>query len=293
ELKGLRTERRDAVQELLALRKGLSARRNRLRGLLALVCAADHGAEALTMIDRLHRLGRTKAADQYLIAQDEADALISRLEATVTAQAAVFSRVTEESPAPDKTGAQLDPTEDPDKFRNNLTDVYATRDVGSSEPDVLPEDDEGETVWCSADYEPQSAEVIEISASRAMRGRSVPVQRVTCPHPRAIIAALPALLRRQDLTFVRHAAFPDDARLAAAYGQASAFRLGLTQPRIIALSLRFGPLPFAVAALLAESTPGVDKRRAYLEGLIQRLGDDKIRVDLWASWQRLVRELGA
>lgn len=295
DLKGLRTQRRDAVQELLALRKGLSARRNRLRGLLALICAEDPD-EILAMIARLHRLGRTKNADDYLVAQIEADAMIARLEDQVTAQAAAFTRVTTESTAPDRTGAQLNPTDPPSlNSEENLTDEYASRSVaetGAPPAGAEPEADE-EVVWCSADYDGEPADVIEIDIARAGRERGPSAPRVTCPHPRAILAALPALLRRQGLAFVRHPAFPEDDRLAAAYGQSAAHRLGITQGRIAALSLRFGPLPFAVASLLAESTPGVEKRRAYLEGLIQRLDDDRIRVDLWASWQRLVREVGA
>lgn len=292
DLSRLRQERRDEVKELLSLRKGLSARKNRLRGLLALVCPSDP-AEVVAMIELLHRQTRTKTPERYLEVQDLADELIDRLEGMVSAQADSLSRVTEASPAPVKTGAQLNPTApEADSFYEER-DLYAARPAAPIVPDQVADDDEEEVEWVSADYEPaEPSKVIELQPERARRERRPSGPRISCPHPKAILAALPALLRRQGLLFVRHPAFPDDAQLATAYGQAAAHRLGLTQGRIIALSLRFGPVPFAVAALLSESTQGVDKRRAYLEGLIARMDDERIRVDLWASWQRLARELG-
>ena len=48
-------------------------------------------------------------------------------------------------------------------------------------------------------------------------------------------------------------------------------------------------VPFAVAALLAEFTADVRNRRAYLLGLVARLNDPLVTVNLWASWKRLVR----
>jgi hypothetical protein len=60
--------------------------------------------------------------------------------------------------------------------------------------------------------------------------------------------------------------------------------------QIESFTLLHGPMPFAVASLLAEFTNGVDNRRGYLHSLLQRLADPSIKVDLWASWQRLARQ---
>jgi hypothetical protein len=40
---------------------------------------------------------------------------------------------------------------------------------------------------------------------------------------------------------------------------------------------------------LAEFTADVRNRRAYLLGLVARLNDPLVTVNLWASWKRLVR----
>jgi hypothetical protein len=129
------------------------------------------------------------------------------------------------------------------------------------------DDEDEEVVWQSAtlDDDAEVGPVIEI-APRA-RFRHVPrgrLARVNTPAVGDVIQTLPALLARKDFPFTRHPSFPTDRSLVVAYGQSAARRVGLTADE-------------------------VRKRRAYLLGVVGRINDPVIPVDLWASWQRLNR----
>ena len=290
ELQALAKERFDAIKILLGLRRDLSRRRNRLRSLLAIYCDTPPADTDLVMAE-IERVRRSKSAARYTSAIAAADDIIRQLEQGLTCQAAVVSRVTETSCAPDDIGAQLNPTKIPSKNLKEGCEMYAARCAADVSPPSDPVDDVEDVVWCSSDYQEPTVPVIEVEASVARRKPSAGVVRVSCPSAEDVLRALPALLSQIDLVFTEHPAiYPTPRALATAYGQASAFRLGMEIKQIESLTLLHGPMPFAVASLLAEFTNGVDNRRGYLHSLLQRLADPSIKVDLWASWQRLARQ---
>ena len=229
----------------------------------------------------------------------QADAAVGRLEALLDHQVWSSSGVTEESGAPDRNGAQLLPTQ-PGKIlisesslgRGALREEYAaSTEPTPAETDALDED--GEVLWqSSATYDDDPAEddqdsvtVIEITPVSTTRRRP----RVNAPAIGDIIIALPDILAQKDFPFTRHPMFPTDEALVVAYGQSAASRVGLTKEEIRRHSAGDAGVAFAVAALLAEFTADVRNRRAYLLGLVARLNDPLVTVNLWASWKRLVR----
>lgn len=290
ELQTLAQDRFDAIKHLLALRRDLSRRRNRLRGLLALYSDTPP-ADVELVQETIERVRRSKSSERYAAAIASADDLILRLEQGLAGQSAALSRVTETSSARDELGAQLNPTNPPSMNNEEDRALYASRSQPPA-PDLDTSDDDAEeVVWCSSDYEEPTGQVIEVESPQARRKPLLSAVRVTCPTAEDVLQALPQLLQRIDLVFTEHPLLYPTARdLAAAYGQASAFRLGVRPAQIQALTLKHGPQHFAVAALLAEFTDGVENRRGYLQGLLQRLSDPRLKVDLWASWQRLSRQ---
>lgn len=291
ELETLRAAARDQVRALLALRKTLSCRRNRIRSLAALVVSDDCIGFIETALQAISRGIRVKDPDLAQLALAEADKAIARLESLVDTMVCFAADPTEESGAPDRTGAQFDPTHPSQisKQREETDDEggYASRDLPSP-----PEEEEEEVLWQADDLGEPDGPVIEVTPQARRMATSSP-SRVTCPTSQAVLKALPALLAARGLAFSSHPAFPTSDALAVAYGQSAASRLGLRHQAIRQASYRVTPLPFAVAALLSEFTPGIRDRKSYLLGLLDRMTDERIKVDLWASWQRLVRENAA
>lgn len=290
DLSALRDEARDQVRELLAVRKTLSCRRNRIRALAALVVTD----ESLDFIDTALRAVtsgiRVKDIDLARLALAQADDAVARLEILVDTGGFFTTLLTEESGAPDETGAQLHPTHSAE-----VSKITEVENEGGYASPALPspiEDDEEEVLWQSDDLCEPEGPVIEVTLQARRMATSSPF-RVTCPTSQAVLKALPALLAARGIAFSTHPAFPTADSLAVAYGQSAANRIGLRHQAIRQASYRVSPLPFAVAALLSEFTPGVRDRKSYLLGLLDRMTDERIKVDLWASWQRLVRENSA
>lgn len=289
ELQALAQDRFDAIKTLLALRRDLSRRRLRLRGLLALF-SEEPPAGLDYVLETIERVRRSKSAERYSAAIAAADELIHKLEQGLAGQSAAFSRVTQSSTAPDESGAQLNPTSSPSPNREKDVGLYASRGTPLTPDDDAADEEDDEVVWCSTDYEEPTGPVIELQSLAASRAPSRSAVRVTCPSAEDVLKPLPALLKRIDLVFTEHPLlYPTPKALAAAYGQASAFRLGLSPSEIKSFTLLHGPHQFAVAALLAEFSEGVLNRRGYLQALLQRLADPRLKVDLWASWKRLSR----
>ena len=290
ELQALAQDRFDAIKTLLALRRDLSRRRLRLRGLLALF--SEEPPPGLDyVLETIERVRRSKSAERYSAAIAAADDLILRLEQGLAGQSAALSRVTQSSTAPDESGAQLNPTSSLSPNREKDEGLYASRGTCPTLDDGAADEETDEVVWCSPDYEESTGPVIELQPSAAPRTPSLCAVRVTCPSAEDVLKALPSLLKRIDLVFTEHPLlYPTPKALAAAYGQASAFRLGLSPSQIKSFTQLHGPHQFAVAALLSEFTEGVLNRRGYLQALLQRLADPRLKVDLWASWMRLSRQ---
>jgi len=290
ELQALAQDRFDGIKHLLALRRDLSRRRLRLRGLMALFSEElPSGLDQL--LESIERVRRSKSVDRYVEAIAAADDLIHALEQGLAGQSAALCRVTQTSTAPDEIGAQLNPTNPPSPNRESDEELYASRSTSLAPDFNRVEEEDDEVVWCSPDYEEPTGPVMEVQAPGALRSPSPSAVRVTCPTAEDVLKSLPQLLRRIDLVFTEHPRlYPTPKALAAAYGQASAFRLGMSPREIQDHSLRHGPHHFAVAALLAEFSEGVLNRRGYLQALLQRLADPRLKVDLWASWKRLSRQ---
>jgi len=288
DLTKLRAEARDQVRDLLAVRKTLSCRRNRIRVLAALV-VTDESLDFIDIALKAVAGGiRVKDIDLARLTLAQADEAVARLESLVDTGGYFTTPLTEESGAPDETGAQFYPTHpiQISKQRDEIEDEggYASRAL----PSPIEDEDE-EVLWQADDLDEPEGPVIEV-APKARRMATSSPSRVTCPTSQAVLKALPALLAARGLAFSSHPAFPTAESLAVAYGQSAANRIGMRHQAIRQASYRVSPLPFAVAALLSEFTPGVRDRKSYLLGLLDRMTDDRIKVDLWASWQRLVRE---
>jgi len=299
ELEALRDQDRVDRHELRTLRRTLSCRSTRIRSLLAVLLASEEHDFAQTALRAIEAVRRGKDLDMVRMAVAQADAAVGRLEALLDHQVWGSSGVTEESGAPDRNGAQLLPTQlekiqirESSLGRGALREEYAaSTEPKPAETDAL--DDDGEVLWqSSATYDDDPAEdgqdgvtVMEITPTPAARRRP----RVNAPAVGDIIIALPDILAQKDFPFTRHPMFPTDAALVVAYGQSAASRVGLTKEEICRHSAGDAGVPFAVAALLAEFTADVRNRRAYLLGLVARLNDPLVTVNLWASWKRLVR----
>lgn len=299
ELERLRDQAKAARVEFGAVQRTLSRRRTRLRSLEALTCAEGPLPYVETALRAVDAVRRGKDLDNAKMALAVINDAITQLEGLLDADAVGFFGVTQVSSAPVKTGAQLPPTT---PIKNSIRipsgrEAQRERESGFStvEPgtqDEAQDDADEEIVWQSTTQadDDEVGPVIEIAP--LARPRYVPrgrLARVNTPNVGDVIVALPALLARKDFPFTRHPSFPTDRGLVVAYGQSAARRVGLTADEVRKHSTGEHDLAFAVAALLAEFTEGVRNRRAYLLGVVGRINDPVIAVDLWASWQRLNR----
>lgn len=299
ELERLRDQAKASRVEFGAVQRTLSRRRTRLRSLEALTCAEGPMPFVETALRAVEAVRRGKDLDNAKMALAVINDAITQLEGLLDADAVGLFGVTQTSCAPVKTGAQLPPTT---PIKNSIKipsgrEALRERESGFSvvapvAQDEDQDDEDEEVVWQSAtlDVDAEVGPVIEI-APRA-RFRHVPrgrLARVNTPAVGDVIQALPALLARKDFPFTRHPSFPTDRSLVVAYGQSAARRVGLTADEVRKHSAGDNDVAFAVAALLAEFTEGVRNRRAYLLGVVGRINDPVIPVDLWASWQRLNR----
>lgn len=301
ELERMRDQAKTDRQEFASVQRTLSRRRVRLRSLQALIAADQPLSFVETALRAIDAVRRGKDLDNARMALAVANEAVAQLEGYLDQSAAGFFGVTQESPAPDRNGAQLPPTA-PDKINLEIpSGREAFREEGAASAPAFdrPAIDAGaggeDVVWQSAamDEDDEVGPWIDITPKpRADRGLYGRRPRVNTPSAGEIVTALPALLARKDFPFTRHPSFPTDRSLAVAYGQSAASRVGLTREEIARHSCGEHDLAFAVAALLAEFTEGVRNRRAYLLGLVGRLNDPVISVDLWASWQRIKRGTG-
>jgi len=279
-------------RELKSLRRLLSARATRIRTSLPLLPDAlvpDDARSALKAIESVRR-GRDVEFARLALAQ--ANQAITALDALITQRLKDFSSAPEVSGARDNTGAKLLPTPLPSI---NLESDRIGREALQEGSSVPPADDlasvDDECVWQADDYDPDEflGEVIEIGLS-ANRPNVTMTKRVNLPTDDQVLSALPTILATKGWAFARHPSIPTERGLLLAYGISSAERCGLV-PQEIRLQSKENEKAFAIAALLAEFTEGVRNRRAYLLGLAQRIQDPLIKVNLWASWQRLVRDI--
>lgn len=312
ELQALRADAHTLVREMLALKRRLSAQRNRLRSLAALAVSD----EPLTFVERalkvIEAVRRGKDADLIRLAANEAEAAIAQLEGFLDGSKTGFFGVTPESGAPDTEAPQLPPTNPVSEIklkpkgregqqkqaRPNATDAAHEADALPAETVQDHEDEEEEVLWQCSDYDDLMSDaaaglvelgpVIELEAPKTTWIRR---PRVNVPNIGEVIDNLPTVLALKQFPFSRHPNFKTDRSLAIAYGQAAASRLRLTQSEIITHT-EAHDLGFAVAALLAEFTEGVRDRRAYLLALVGRMNDPVVKVDLWGSWKRLTRYAG-
>lgn len=299
ELERLRDQATARQKELIAVQKTLSIRRTRLRSLEALAMADQPLAFVETALKAVEAVRKGKDLDHAKMALAQIDGAIVQLEGQLDAAPVGFFGVTKESGAPDKTGAQLPPTHPNQKLiGESLLGRGAQQEEGwvsggtSDSIDACADnedDGEEEVVWQSSTvYEDCETSPVVVTVQPKPRStRYTP--RINTPSPGEVLMTLPEILARKDFPFTRHPSFPTDRSLVIAYGLAAASRVGLTRQEVKTHSSGANDLAFAVAALLAEFSDDVRNRRAYLLGLIGRINDPVIRVDLWASWQRLNR----
>lgn len=304
ELERLRDQAKTDRRAFTDMQRTLSRRRTRLRALEAMVVSDQPLPFVETAMRAIDAVRKGKDLDNATMVLAQVDEAIVQLESYLDAEAKGFFGVTPASAAPDKKGAQLPPTTPvKDSISESLLGREAWREEESPStdrplpaPDQIDADEEEEILWQSSTmFEDDDGEdcgpVIEIVAAAVKPGARSPryMPRVNTPSAGEVVQALPGLLARKDFPFTRHPSFPTDRALVVAYGQAAASRIRLTREEVKLHSAGENDLAFAVAALLAEFSENVRDRRAYLLGLIGRINDPVIPVDLWASWQRLNR----
>lgn len=302
DLERLRDQAKAARLEFAALQRTLSRRRTRLRSLEALAVTDTPLPFVETALRAVEAVRRGKDLDHAKMALAVVNDAIAQLEGYLDEAAAGVFGVTPESTAPDKTGAQLPPTlpaklnlEFPsgrEALRERESGFSTAPRTATVEAAAQDDDEAEEVLWQSSELDDADVigPVIEIThRPRPAVGPLGRLPRVNTPCVGDIIVSLPGLLARKDFPFTRHPSFPTDRGLVIAYGQSAASRVGLTREEVRLHSQGEHDLAFAVAALLAEFSDGVRNRRAYLLGLVGRIHDPVVKVNLWASWQRLMR----
>lgn len=282
-------------KELKTLRRILSARANRIRSAIPLLPEALTPPDATSALKAIESVRRGRDVQFANMALALADQAIASLDALITERAAAFSTASPTSGARDKTGAKLLPTPLPTHEFNSLEVSREAQQEGASPTLLAPahvadDEDDEEIVWQSADYDADECEgpVIEVCVP-VKRPVVAATTRINLPTDSEVLADLPAILATKGWSFARHPSIPTDRALLLAYGISSAERCGLEWGEIKFQS-KDNEKAFAIAAFLAEFTHGVLNRKAYLLGLALRIQDPKIKVNLWASWKRLVRE---
>ena len=296
ELKSLRDQILAAAKRARAARRTLSTIRNRIRSLIPLLCQDADQAVAAQAIAAIDAVRRRKDPDFVNMGLAQAQASLSLLEAAVDRHVQNIVHMTPAAPSPVRTGAQLHPTFLPSDQKKDVGDVSRGAQQASSEErpasecavDQLGEEEVvyfgGYDAAQEAEDAANGTEWIEVSLSDCK-----PFQRVELPSLDRVVASLPSLLARKAMTYDRHPALLTPEDIVTAYGQASASRMGFTPNAIKSLSLQHGRTAFAVAALLTEFTDGVTSPRAYLLGVLSKIGSTWEVANLRLSWDRLMR----
>lgn len=297
ELLRLRDTAEENRRALKGLRRSLSVKRNRIVGLLALVVSDAPLPGPQVALKAIEAVRRGQDADMARLAMTQADEAINHLESLAVSQAQSISTATDMSGARDNMGAQLLPTPLP-KFSNSCLNLgrVAHREEGCFDGSDLPEqeaDADAEEVvweasWASDEADQPLLPAIDVTPVRPSGYKPRP--RIMVPSDVEVLKAMPGILATKGWPFERNNLFPSDEALVIAYGRSAANRVGLTKHEIVQQSAN-RPRAFAVAALLSEFSLGVMDRRAYLLGMVSRLNDPLICVNLWASWKRLIREV--
>lgn len=285
-------------QDARGVRSKISRARNRLRELHAVLASPSDreiAGQALASIDAVRK---RKDLDMVRLGLKQATEALSTLESLYDAQTAAIIQLTEESSAPDRTGAQLLPS--------SLPQIQEKEGLGegSTPPSEAPERAQlalgvirapspTATAFSEA-FSPGAGTddgfLFEFSLPPSPTLAPItPVERVSCPEVASVLRLLPLLLESKRMEFVRDRRCASDLALVIAYGQASSSRIGLSPAEITRLTRLYG-LRFAVAALLTEFSPGVESPRHYLQGILGKLSSHWIKVDLAAGWGRLTRQ---
>ncbi|MGH3711745.1 MAG: helix-turn-helix domain-containing protein, partial [Pseudonocardiaceae bacterium] len=299
----LATRRREIVEasrQAVNDRRALSLLRNRIRCLLPLL-ANEHCIElAERTLATIDSVRRRKDVDFVRLGLAEAQPAVLALEQALDAQLDKIVHMTTAAPAPVTTGAQLLPTSLPIKIKKDDGNEYLSG-FDTDQPahtsavdDDIDQSSEDEVEYLSG-YSAEE-EAADIAAGVVFYDceptQSAAFHRVQLPSLERVVRTLPGLLKAKGMEFVRHPALKTDEDIVAAYGQASAHRLGFTQTAIRSLSDRHGRIAFAVAALTVEFNPLVNRPTAYLLGILNRLETSWTIVDLRASWERSARHYG-
>lgn len=292
ELSALRDVVRAELQEHRQVRWTLSARRNRLRAISALLWNDDDRQSAERAIKAIDAVRRRKDIDMARLGLQEADEALAQLETALDAQFQEMEGLTEITGAPDETGAELLPTNDPNYSKNGLSEGGTRPQAGRNDPEPGVSDDRVGFIYHSDPGEDdETAEGRLLFEYRAPAETELePYRRVTCPEAEHVLRALPSLLATKNMQFVTDRRFDTPKKLAIAYGQAAAHRIGFARHQIVEWSNRYGHMTFAVCALLSEFTPGVKLPNYYCRGLLKKLDSPWCKADLNASWHRLARQ---
>lgn len=308
----LRDEDRQRQQAIVVAINDLKLARNRIKVLRPLLLWDDGTAErALKAYDGVRNKHDLDVLDLGLQQMREA---IMSLEQAISTQHSAVDSVSGTAPGRDIDGAQITPTplnpafkkggahEEIEEYGHDPASSTPAKshDAGTSpqrgadrqaEADLGSGDGltQGGFIWDAVEDSEafpgdDNAEYIDVIPGNT----HFAFQRVTLPSQVAILAALPGLLRKKNFAFGRSSLFPDDKSLVIAHGRSSACRIGFSETHIREAEAEHGALAFTTAALLAEFTDGVRDRRAYLIGILNRLGSPRHRVPLDHSWKRLV-----
>ncbi|WP_338578711.1 helix-turn-helix domain-containing protein (plasmid) [Brevundimonas olei] len=296
ELMDVREKIRAAAKLARSARRSLSSIRNRIRSLLPLLSSASDQAIAAQAIAAIDAVRRRKDPDFINMGLTQAQASLSLLEAAVDHHVSEIVHMTQTTPEPVEIGAQLHPTSFPSDLKKDF-EVVSKAEKQSVCPQGQPGEDEAhrlseEDVIYFGDYNADQeaedaangAEWIEISLSDCK-----PFQRVQLPTVERVIQSLPTLLARKAMRYVSHPDLIEPEDIVAAYGQASAARIGFSRSAILALSEKHGRLTFAIAALLTEYTETVKAPLAYLLGILEKIDSSWEVANLRLSWDRLMR----